>query len=393
MGKSKGKHAEKALTTLKINKLNVEGRYPDGSGLYLVVSSSGSKRWVLRIMVNGKRRDIGLGGWRDVSLAMAREETQKMRRQVRDGLDPVLERSKSNKKIMTFDECMLAVHAVNAPTWSPKYAAQWLNVVSDNASPKLGPRPINSITPADIVAVLLPIWVAKAETARRVKQRLHVIFDWARVNLDYYDDANPVAGVKQGLPKVSREVTHFKSMDYQEITDFLIGLRASSQSINVKLALEFTILTAARSGEIRSAKWSEIDREKALWIRPKEKMKNKKEHKVPLGGRCLAILEEIKPISGQSELIFPSSINWTKQMSDMTLTKALKRLEQPCTVHGFRSSFRDWTAEQTSYPRDVCELALAHSLKDKVEAAYKRTDLLDKRRLLMRDWEIYLLGK
>ncbi len=393
MGKAKGKHVEKALTTLKINKLSVEGRYPDGNGLYLVVSSSGSKRWILRIMVDGKRKDIGLGGWRDVTLAMARDETQKMRRQVRDGLDPVIERRKSKKKVVTFDECMRAVHAANVPTWSPKYAMQWLNIVSKHASPKLGSRSMEGITSADIVAVLSPIWVEKAETARRVKQRLSVIFDWARVNLDEYDNANPVAGVKQGLPKVTYEVTHFRSMDYQAIPEFLTILKASSQSINVKLALEFTILTAARSGEVRGAKWSEIDLENALWTRPKERMKNKKEHKVPLTERCLEILQEIKPISGKSELVFPSSINWTKQMSDMTLTKALRRLGHSCTIHGFRSSFRNWTAEQTSYPRDVCEMALAHSLKDKVEAAYKRTDLLEKRRLLMNDWAGYLIEK
>ncbi len=392
MGKAKGKHVEKALSTVKINRLKAAGWYPDGNGLYLVVSKSGSRRWILRIMVHGKRRDIGLGGHRDVTLAMAREETQRMRRQVLDGLDPIVERKKKKKKISTFDECLMAVHAANAPTWSPKYANQWLKTVSDNASPKLGSRPMDSITSADIVSVLSPIWVEKDETARRLKQRLHVIFDWARVNLDGYENANPVAGVKQGLPKVSREVTHFRSMDYKKIPEFLIALKASSQSINVKLALEFTILTAARSGEIRGANWSEFDRENSLWIRPKDKMKNKKEHKIPLGARCLEILDEIEPISGKSELVFPSSVNWTKQMSDMTLLQALKRLGETCTIHGYRSSFRNWTAEKTSYPRDVCEMALAHSLENKVEAAYKRTDLLEKRRLLMKDWEVFLLA-
>lgn len=394
MSKATGKHKLNRLNDMKIRKLKAKGRYRDGLGLYLVVTKSGSKQWVLRIMVNGKRKDIGLGGYPTVSLSMAREETLSMRRMARDGVDPVISRRAAKRIIPTFEEAARLVHSANIPTWKEtKAVAQWINSLENYAFPKIGKMRLNDIRPPDIISVLAPIWVEKHSTANKVRQRMKLVFDWAKTQ-EYITHENPVSGIKQGLPKATPKVTHFAAMPYDEVASFISHLKSSTQSDNVKLGLEFLILTACRSGELRMAEWSEIDLEARRWKIPAERMKASKEHVVPLTERSMAILEDARGLSGgASRYIFPSSQNWGKTMSDATLTKALKKgLGYPYTVHGFRSTFRDWASETRSYPNDVVEMALAHTNRNKTEAAYKRGDLFEKRKELMDDWASYCCG-
>jgi integrase len=391
MPKSAGKHKYNRLTDLKVRRLSDKGRYGDGGGLYLVVTASGSKQWVLRTMVNGRRKDIGLGGYPTVSLAHARNDAADMRLKAKQGIDPVAARREAKKTIPTFEEAARQVHAENIPTWkATKAVDQWINSLENYAFPKIGKMTLNDIRPSDIISVLSPIWVEKHSTANRVRQRMSRVFDWAKTQ-EFITHANPVAGIKQGLPKATARVKHFAAMPYDEVSAFLSHLHKSTQSDNVKLGLEFLILTACRSGELRYAKWEEVDFEGHRWIVPAERMKAGKEHVVPLTERSMAILQRASELSGGgSAYLFPSSQNWNKTMCDATLTKALKKgLGYPFTVHGFRSSFRDWASETTSYPNDVVEMALAHTNPNKTEAAYKRGDLFEKRKALMDEWGAY----
>jgi len=382
-----GRHKYNRLTDLKIRKLKKAGRYGDGHGLYLVVRPNGSKCWLLRIVINRRRRDISLGGYPAISLTEARVEALKMMGQAKQGLDPILLRRKAKRLIPTFEEAAREVHLNSIPAWKEtKAISQWINSLENYAFPKIGSMRVNDVRPPDVISVLAPIWIEKHSTADKVRQRMSRVFDWAKTQ-EFLTNENPVRGIKQGLPKYEGKVKHFESLSYEEIAQFLIALKSSSQSTNVKLGLEFLILTACRSGELRYAEWSEIDFEKKLWVSPESKMKANREHIVPLTKRCIEILEAIKPISGRGAYIFPSSQNWSKPMSDATLSKAVKKgLGYPVTVHGFRATFSDWASETTNYPREVIEMALAHSNPNKTEAAYKRGSLLEKRSALMRDW-------
>ena len=394
MSKATGKHKLNRLTDMQVRRLSAKGRYSDGLGLNLVVTESGSKQWVLRITVNGKRKDMGLGGYPTVSLSKARKDTLKMRAMTKDGIDPVVARRDAKKVIPTFEEAARQVHSDNIPTWKEtKAVAQWITSLESYAFPKIGRMRLNDIRPPDITAVLAPIWVNKHSTANKVRQRMSQVFDWAKTQ-EFIQHENPVTGIKRGLPKVSAKVKHFAAMPYENIAAFISHLQNSTQSNNVKLGLEFSILTVCRSGELRMAIWPEIDLEARKWTIPTERMKAKKEHVVPLTERSIAILEAARNLSGgNSDYIFPSSQNWTKSMSDATLTKALKKgLGYPFTVHGFRSTFRDWASETRTYPNDVVEMALAHTNKNKTEAAYKRGDLFEKRKKVMEDWENFCLS-
>jgi len=391
MPKSAGKHKQNRLNDLQIRKLSVKGRYGDGLGLYLVVTASGSKQWVLRTMVNGQRKDIGLGGYPTVTLAQARIDSMDMKRQIKQGIDPIAARREAKRVIPTFEEAARQVHADNIPTWkATKAVDQWINSLENYAFSEIGKMKVNDIRPSDIISVLAPIWVTKHSTANRVRQRMSRVFDWAKTQ-EFITHANPVTGIKQGLPKATTRVKHFAAMPYDEVSAFLSHLHNSTQSDNVKLGLEFLILTGCRSGELRAANWKEIDIKARKWTIPAERMKAGKEHVVPLTERSMAILKAARCLSGGgSDYIFPSSQNWNKTMCDATLTKALKKgLGYPFTVHGFRSSFRDWASETTDYRNDIVEIALAHSNPNKTEAAYKRGDLFEKRKALMDDWTNY----
>jgi integrase len=390
--KAQGSHPNKALNAVRVRTLSQPGRHADGNGLYLVVEPSGARRWVLRIVVHGRRRDIGLGGAKLVSLAEARDLAQQYRRVARNGGDPLAARRKARQLVPDFATAARAVHADNASTWrNPKHAAQWINTLVEYAFPLIGNRPVDQIDGPDLLRVLSPIWLTKPETARRVRQRISVVLDWAKAAGHRAGD-NPVAGVLKGLPKQSDKAKHHAALAYSDVPAFVASLRESVSSEAVKLAFEFLILTAARTGEVIGAKWSEVDLANALWIIPAGRMKGRREHRVPLAPAAVAVLKRARTLDADANYIFAGRSS-DKPLSNMSLLMALRRLKLDITAHGFRSTFRDWASERTNFPNEVCELALAHTIKSKAEAAYRRGDLLDKRRELMATWAAFVTSR
>lgn len=387
--KRTGKHPDKALSPAKVRNLSKLGRYADGNGLYLVVDQSGAKRWLLRTVVHGKRRDIGLGGVKLVSLTEAREKAAEYRKLARSGGDPIAERRSQKVAIPTFEQAAQLVHKAHSPAWkNPKHADQWINTLSSYAFPVMGTNRVDTISAADVLKVLSPIWLAKPETARRVKQRIGTVLDWAAAS-GYRSDENPVSGIERGLPRQPDRKHHLAAVPYKDITDFVRRLHVSEASASAKLALEFLILTAARTGEVLGATWPEIDLDAGVWTIPAERMKGRREHRVPLSDRALEIVKQAQKLGGEAGYVFPGR-SPTKPLSNMALLMLLRRLNVEATVHGFRSAFRDWAAERTNFPREVCELALAHANRNRVEAAYQRSDLFEKRRELMRSWSAFV---
>jgi len=374
------------LSDLKLRRLKDSGRYTDGLGLHIFVTKALTKQWVLRLNVQGVRREIGLGGYPDVSLSEARATRDRMRAEVRAGLDSVAKRNDSKVKVLTFREAAEQVLALNKASWkNPKHAAQWLSTLETYAFPHIGNRKINDISAKHILMVLEPIWLEKHETANRVRQRMSKVFDWAKAK-EFVKHENPVTGIQEGLPNYKGKTEHFKAVSYTRIQEFIQTLQNSTQSINVQNGLQFLILTVVRSGELRFAEWSEIDLENRKWLIPAERMKAGIDHHIPLSAPAIRILKHMVAVTGKQTYIFPSSQNWGKAMSDATMSKAVKALGYDATVHGFRSTFRDWASETRSYPNDVVEWALAHTNPNKTEAAYKRGDLFEKRMKLMEDW-------
>ena len=387
--KPQGRHREKSLTAATVRSLNSEGFYGDGNGLYLKVDPSGAKRWVQRLVIQGKRRDIGLGSAGLVSLADVREVALANRKLARAGGDPLAAR-KEAEGIPTFATACQTVHDLHLPTWrNVKHRQQWINTLREYAIPHFGKKRLDTVNSADVLATLMPIWNSHPETARRVKQRIGTVMKWA-IAQGWRTD-NPAAAISQALPKHDRsKVKHQKALPYAEVASALCIVRESDASTSTKLALEFAVLTATRSGETRGAVWSEINLEKSEWLIPGERMKAKRPHRVPLSRRCIEVLNQAAPLkSDTSDYIFPGTVE-RKPLSDMTLSKLLKELGIDAVPHGFRSSFRDWAGEQTNFPREVCEFALAHVIRDKAEAAYARSDLFEKRRKLMEAWAQYL---
>lgn len=384
------------LTTTKVRSLKEPGRYGDGDGLSLVIGADGRRAWVLRVQAGGKRRDFGLGSAADVSLAEAREAAGKVRQQVREGLDPVAEKRKAPPpSTPTFRETALQVHKEHLPSWkNAKHGAQWLATLESYAFPDLGDKPVDQITGPMVRDVLANIWLTIPETARRVRQRIGAVLDWAHAK-GYRPAEAPMRSVNKGLPKQPKEKEHFAALPWQDAPGFLARLRETGRAGPVvKLLFEFLVLTAVRSGEARGAKWSEIDLEAKLWTIPKARMKAGKAHAVPLSGRALAVLAEAATLRTDDVadgLVFEGAKRG-RPVSDMTLTMVLRRMGAGCTAHGFRSSFRDWAAEATNTPREVAEAALAHAVENRVEAAYRRSDLLEKRRALMEAWASFCAG-
>lgn len=360
------------------------GRHADGGGLYVDVDETGPRRWVLRVMVHGRRKEIGLGSCRDVSLAEARDAARELRRVARAGGDPIAHRDRDRRRSVTFREAADTVHReqIVATSRGGKHVAQWLSNLEAAAFPVIGAKPVHAVDQADVLRVLSPIWLTKPETARRVRQRLRTVLDWART-AGHREGVNPVEGVERGLPKQRDRVEHFKALPWADLPALWPRLEAA-EGVGA-LALRFTILTAARSGETRGATWAEIDLEAAVWTIPAERMKAGRQHRVPLSDAALAILEAVRPLSaGPDSPVFPSPRGGA--LSDMTLTATLRRLEVPVTAHGFRSTFRDWAEEATAAPHAVKEAALAHAVANQTEAAYRRSDLLEARRGLMAEW-------
>ncbi len=367
------------------------GRYTDGRGLMLVVKPSGAKSWVLRYQIAGKRRDMGLGPWPDVTLAMAREKALEARRSIALALDPIDEKRKA--KALTLRDAGQALIEMKRSGWrNEKHAAQWSSTLDQYAFPRLGDLDVRKITTDHVLEVLTPIWTAKPETASRVRQRIEAVLDYATA-IGARDGDNPArwrGHLDRLLPQPSkvRSVAHHAALDWRQMAGFMAEL-ARREGLAAK-ALAFTILTASRSGEVRGARWAEIDVAVAVWTIPASRMKAAKEHRIPLSTDALAYLGSP---GDPDAFVFPSSVTPSKPMSDMTLAAVLKRMGRlDITVHGFRSSFRDWAGESTHFPREVIEAALAHRLKDKAEAAYARGDLFQKRRALMQAWAHYLAG-
>ena len=347
---------------------------------------------MLRATIDGRRRGIGLGGYPAVSLAKVRQFADAHRLAVAEGRDPLAE--KRWAKMPTFAEAAAKVHEVNLPRWkNGKHADQWINTLRTYAFPTIGKMPLDRITRRDVLAVLTPIWTTKPETARRVRQRIRTVLKWAMAH-EFVEHNAAGEGIDGALPAMRRFKAHHRALPHAEIPAALETIDASTTGMAAKLCLRFLILTAARSGEARGAIWSETDLGNRLWTIPAERMKGGAEHRVPLSDAALAVLHEAAPFCGDNALVFPSPRRRGSPLSDMTLTKVLRDcgLADRATVHGFRSAFRDWAAERTNAPHAVMERALAHTVADAVEAAYARSDLLERRRALMAEWAAYLSG-
>jgi integrase len=386
VGKPRGKHPDRRLNAVRIRNASRPGRYADGNGLYLLVDDSGAKRWLLRTVVAGKRRDIGLGSASLVSLADAREEAVRLRRIARSGGDPLAERRREQRVVPTFREAAKKVHEAHAATFrNRKHAAQWLASLEADVFPVFGDRPVSTIDSADVLRALTPIWNSKPETARRIKQRIRVILDWAKASSHRSGD-NPVDGLARVLPRHKGPAKHHAALPYAKVPAFLQQLRESDAGEPTKLALEFLVLTVARTAEVLGARWTEIDREARVWTVPATRTKAGREHRVPLSRRSLEIVDQAKALSDGGPYVFPGR-NASTTMSNMVFLMLLRRLSlRDITGHGFRSTFRDWAEERTSASWAAKEASLAHVVKDKTEAAYLRTDLFDQRRDLLERW-------
>ncbi len=386
------------LTALLAKTLSKPGRHGDGDGLYLHVAPSGSRSWVLRIVVSGRRRDLGLGPYPAVSQAQARSIAHDHRSAVAEGRDPVADKREAREtarrpapSVPTFAEAAAQVIELRRPTWSnPKHAAQWQATLQTYAFPLIGGKGVDAVTPADALDVLSPIWTAKPETASRVRQRMETIMDWA-VTQGYRLDNPAGRSLLKVLPPVKRPKEHRRALPYAQVPGAVRQVRESAAAAPTKLAFEFLVLTASRSGEVRAADWTEVDWEVATWKIPAARMKARRPHRVPLSARAMEILGEARCFGDGQGLVFPAARSG-KAASEMTFTALLRRLQIPAVPHGFRSSFRDWVMEQTSTPWAVAEAALAHSVGNSTEAAYMRSDLFDQRRALMSDWADYVTG-
>ena len=386
-----GRHPDKKLTAVAIRNLSKPGRYADGGGLYVVVDPSGAKRWVQRLVIQGKRRDLGLGGLTTVTLAEAREKALEARRSARSGGDPLAARRAAQRHVPTFAEAMAPAHAEQRKTWkNAKHADQWVNTLTTYALPILGAMRIDRVETSDIMRVLTPIWTEKPETARRVRQRISAVFEWAKVH-GYRSGENPVAGVQSGLARQPKAKSNHAALAFTDMPAFMLSLEGSGSNEVAKLAFQFLILTVARTSEVLGATWSEIDFAAAAWTIPADRMKAGREHRVPLSPPAIETLLRLREINTTREWLFPGQ-NPTKPLSGMVFLMMLRRMAVPVTGHGFRSTFTDWASETTSFPNDVREMALAHAIKNKVEAAYRRGDFFEKRRALMNAWSEYVFG-
>ena len=381
----------KQLTARQVETL-AEGFHADGGNLYLRVKESGARAWVFRFKQAGRVREIGLGATHSRTLAEAREKSEAMRNAILNGTDPAQVLTRRDPTRMTFQQCAEALIEAKRPGWrNAKHAQQWQNTLRDYAYKTLGAKDPNDVTIADIKAILLPIWPTKTETATRVRQRIEAVLDYAAVH-GLCDSARNPARWKGVLDKVLpkpekvRTKEHHAAAPYADVPRIMAALR-DKEHVSA-LALRFIILTACRSGEGRGATWDEFDLDAKLWTIPAARMKAAKPHRVPLADDAVAILRTMQEWQREGcPLVFPGARGGL--LSDVAVNKTLHGIAPDVTVHGFRSAFRDWAAEQTAFPARVCELCLAHGNPDKVEAAYQRSDLFDKRRDLMDAWASY----
>ena len=395
-----GNRTTKRLTAASLPTLsNTPGYHHDGGGLYLQVSAGGSKSWIFRYTRHKRTREMGIGSYSHVNLTAARAEVERLRALLAADKDPIHERDQARKAQMTsaskqrtFAECAKEYIALNAGGWkSAKHADQWTNTLEAYANPKLGDRLASEIDADLIVRALKPIWTTKHETASRVLQRIRMVMMWAKIQ-KYAPQLDPGIWdeVRSALPKISRrQITkHFEACPYREAPTLLRKVRDSTASDMTKLAFLFTVLTAVRSGEARGAIWSEISLADAVWTIPKERMKAGRDHRVPLSETVVAVLTYARKLAPESDIVFPNTKGTA--LSDMVFTQLLRRLGTDYTMHGFRSTFRDWAADQSHFAREVVEAALAHQITNQTEAAYLRSDFFQKRAALMDAWATYL---
>lgn len=387
------------LSVKTVEKLSrVEGWHAVGgaSGLLLQVRGDQARSWILRVVVNGRRRVMGLGSYDDLSLADARRKARELRSAIANGRDPLEEKRARRQalleaqNVLTFDEAARRYIRAKAHEWrNPKHGDQWRNTLSTYASPVIGKMRVDAIEMRHIERILEPIWVEKTETASRLRGRIESVLDWATAGGHRTGD-NPArwkGALEHRLAKPGKvkKVAHHKALPMDGMHGFVAALREREGM--AARALEFLILTAARTGEVRGATWSEIDLNAATWTIPGHRMKAGKEHRVPLTRRALEILHALPRMAG-TDLVFPGTKN--AELSNMSLVACMRRMGVDAVPHGFRSTFRDWAAERTSYPSHVAEMALAHTIGDKVEAAYRRGDLFAKRARMMADWESFI---
>lgn len=392
----------KELGALAVSRLTTEGVHAVGGvqGLYLRVKDTGSRSWVYRYVINGARRRMGLGPFPTITLSMARDRAREARNKVDQGIDPIgnrfaviAQKRQEESRRMPFELAARKAIAAKAVEWTnAKHALQWSSSLETYAYPVLSKMDVQEIETRHILEVLEPIWIEKTETASRLRGRIEAVLDWATAHQSRtgLNPARWVGHLDQLLAKPSRvaKVKHHEAVPYKDVAQVLAKVaNAAGQGAR---ALQLQVLTATRSGEVRGAVWEEFDLAGKVWVIPAERMKARKEHRIPLSAQAVALLESLPKGEG-CDLAFPSERG--KPLSDMTITAVMRRMELTAVPHGFRSTFRDWAAECTNYPKDVIEMALAHAIENKVEAAYRRGDLFEKRMQLMQDWADYCAAR
>ena len=384
--KPKGRHPQKALSPAFIRSAP-PGRHADGNGLYLFVQPSGTRSWIQRLLVRGRRRELGLGSVALVPLAEAQEKARANRKLAREGGDPLAEKRRS-QGIPTFAEAAMRVLGQKQGGWrNPRHSREWQSSLRRFAFPRIGKMPVSEVTSADLLEILTPLWHRKVATAKRVRQRLRAVLEWA-VAMEYRldnpcDRIGPVLGSQQDVTE------HMQAVPHREAAAVIRKVRAATALPTARLALAFLVLTAARWGEVRWAEWKEIDREGKVWTIPARRAKMNCQHRVPLCGRALEILEAAQALDeGAGPLVFTHGGG--RPLNDSAVRRLLRQLGIAAVPHGFRSTFRDWAAEETDHPREVIEAALAHAGRNRAEAAYARSDLFERWLVLMDDWARYL---
>ena len=390
-GRKHGRHPDKALSAAFVRTTTKPGRYCDGQGLYLLVLPSGARCWVQRLVIGGRRRELGLGGFPLVSLAEAREAAFANRKLARAGGDPLANKRRV-QTMPTFEEAARRVWEQHRGAWrSPDTVKNWLPSLHTYVFPRIGASAVGAVTTRDVLAVLTPIWHTKPPTAQVVRQRISAVMKWA-VAMEYRPDNPAGEALGQALGRQRAVVQHLPALPHAQVAAAIQTVWASGASVPVKLAFEFLVLTAARSGEVRAATWDEIDVDAAVWTIPAARTKAGRAHRVPLSAPAVAILDRARALSDGTGLAFPGPQRG-RAIRDLSLSRLLRTHGIPAVPHGFRSSFRDWAAEQTSARQDVIEASLAHVVRDTTVAAYARSDLFERRRGLMDDWATYLSGE
>ena len=384
--KPKGRHPQKALSPAFIRSAP-PGRHADGNGLYLFGQPSGTRSWIQRLLIRGRRRELGLGSVALVPLAEAREKALANRKLARQGGDPLAEKRRS-QGIPTFAEAAMRVLEQKQGGWrNPRHGREWMSSLRRFAFPRIGKVPVSEVTSADVLETLTPLWHRKVATAKRVRQRLRAVLEWA-VAMEYRID-NPCDRIGPVLGPQKDVTEHMQAVPHREAAAVIRKVRGSTALPTAKLALEFLVLTAARWGEVRWAEWAEIDRDARVWAVPARRAKTNRRHRVPLCGRALEILEAAQALEGAAgPLVFTHGGG--RSLHDSAVRRLLRQLGIAAVPHGFRSTFRDWAGEETDHPREVIEAALANVVRNRVEAAYARSDLFERRRTLMDDWARYL---